>query len=218
MRRKNFMVIVLVVAMVGLGLWWFTWPTAAVPEKMATTPMPAKAAAPALSKVEAPKSVAPPTIAPPASNPIASQRLPVSVPDTSADPQANLKTAFADIARLIRAGDTATFRETYDPPGKLDPQQIQQMRVKQQQTAALAAQNPQLQQILQKMNEAIAQSFEAHEYQTPTYNDAGDEATYMYTVPGYQEQPTPRVFVKINGKWYLKLAALPDSGGASTFR
>jgi hypothetical protein len=47
-KRKNIILIALAVAILGLSLWWFTRPTAAVPKKIA------EVGAPALSKVEAP--------------------------------------------------------------------------------------------------------------------------------------------------------------------
>jgi len=63
----------------------------------------------------------------------------------------------------------------------------------------------------------MAQAFEALENQTPTLNATGDEATYTYTVPTISDMDNgvftgtgnqiSWVFVKINGKWYIKSGA-----------
>jgi len=58
-----------------------------------------------------------------------------------------------------------------------------------------------------QIQEEAAQDIEDLESQTPTYNDAGDEATYVYTPRVFGEfakEQERRTFIKINGKWYEK--------------
>jgi hypothetical protein len=203
MKPKRFILVALAVVIVGFGIWWFTMPSAAVPVNTAAAPMPAKA--------EGPKPIAPPTvaapIAAPAPNPVASQPLPASAPDPSGDPQTDLKIAVLDIARLIRdGGDPGAILETYTPPDKLTPQRIQEIQMGIQHRADMGTQDPGFKQFTQELTEIYAKAYESLENQTPTYNDAGDEATYMLTFvypDGYSNQSS-KTFVKINGKWYLK--------------
>jgi hypothetical protein len=57
------------------------------------------------------------------------------------------------------------------------------------------------------MKAGQVQSWTELESQTPTFNAADNEATYMYTIhftDGPSSQPLPRVFIKIDGRWYLK--------------
>lgn len=206
MKRKNFTLLVLAVTIACLVIWWFTRPPVAILEKTVAVPLPAKA--------DAPKYVAPPTIAPPVvppapkpgTAPVAATQTTASFSPESADPQTDLKTAIPDIARLLRSGDTLGFRQTYTPPdelAQLGPQYIQKLQALQ----AQAAQDPDLQQELQKISEGAAEAWEAVEDQTPTFDAVGDEATYLYMLPGVGDAPgaqVPRVFVKIDGKWYLK--------------
>ncbi len=82
----------------------------------------------------------------------------------------------------------------YTPPDKFDPHALKEIQETQQQVA----QNPELQQKLQKsVYEPLAQSYETLEYQNPTFNITGKEATYMAT-------RGKLIFVKIDGKWYIK--------------
>ncbi len=210
MKPKNFIVIALVVAILCLGLWWFTRSKASAPEKTAVAKLPAP------SQVEAPKYVAPSTIAPPLAPPAAKpDAAPIaaahptadSSPDPNADPQADLKTAIPDIARIKRAGDMLAFAQTYTPPDELDPQDIQII----QKFQAEFAKDPGLKERTQPSAEAEAQAWEALEEQTPTLNSTGDEATYTFTSPPEPDagQPvsieTTIVFLIINGKWYVKI-------------
>jgi len=207
MKLKTPTLIALAVAIVGLGLWWLSQPTTAAPEKMAAAPLPAKTMVPA-------KMVASPTIAPPVAPPaqqtdiaLAAVAPPIeeSPPDPNADPQADLKTAIPDIVRLIRAGDQVGAYKTYCPPDELNPKDVQQMQDLIMQSMAATAQVPELQQLMQKNRDEFARAFEALEDQTPIYNDAGDEATYKFAMPG--EGTEPMTFGKIDGKWYIKQIA-----------
>lgn len=67
-------------------------------------------------------------------------------PGPQADPQADLQTAILDIARLQRDGDIVKLWLRYTPPDKFDPHALKEIQETQQQVA----QNPELQQKLQK--------------------------------------------------------------------
>jgi hypothetical protein len=123
-----------------------------------------------------------------------------------------LKTAIPDIARLLRSGEQVAFLQTYFSPeqlNQLDPQFIERLQKKQQQEQADFAQHPEDRrvqedhQILQQECEGAAEIYEAIEDQTPALNDTGDEATYNTSMGGTMALTTI-VFVKINGKWYVK--------------
>jgi hypothetical protein len=118
-----------------------------------------------------------------------------------------LSTALPDIARLLRDGDFDTLMKTYMTPDKLasmSPQDQQRMTMMSQ-----MAQNPQV----KPMFDAMADAIEGLKDQTPTMNDAGDEATYQLSPPEGMAPPNtppqPVTFVKINGQWYIK----NDPGG-----
>jgi hypothetical protein len=211
MKPKNFTLVAITVAIVCIGLWWFTRPRAVIPEKTAQAFDASKANAPALSKVEAPRPIVPSNIAPPIAPPAPkSGSAPIAATAPSipkADPQADLKTAVLDIARLIRdGGDPEAFLVTYTPPDKLDPQRIQEIQMGMQNRTDMGVKDPFMRRMTQDLTELYAKGYESLENQTPTYNDAGDEATYMLTFvypDGYSNQSS-KTFVKINGKWYLK--------------
>jgi hypothetical protein len=161
-----------------------------------------------------PRQFAPPAITPPvASLATKPDSAPAAVPppvaesppNPNADPQADLKTALPDIVRLLREGDRVGAYKTYCPPDELNPRDIQQMQELLMQSLAAAAQDPGLQQLMQKNQDEFSLAFEALEDQTPTYNDAGDEATYKFANPSEGEEPL--TFVKIDGKWYIKQIA-----------
>ncbi len=203
MKRKIVVLSVLVIA--GVCVWWFTQPASApVREKVATA-----------SKAPAPLPPVPPSsaqvVAPKAAPVVYSQEQAASASTSSvapvADPQADLKTVFPHLAGLIRSGDLMAYTLAYTPPGKLTPEAIQQLQQLQDRntTHPLPA--------LQQSRERAAEAWEALESQTPTFNEAGDEATYMLTIsgmargiPGITQGGTqvPRTFIKIDGKWYLK--------------
>ncbi len=211
MKPQRSILIVVIIILVGVGLWFFTQPKDK-PEKTADVPAPAKVAEP---KPLAPPSIAPP-VAPPAPKPDSAPVAATTPPSDSSDPQTDLKTAFADIARLIRARDVATRYQTYTPPDEFDPKIFRQYQANQLQMHAEAAQDPHLKEIMDKSGDRDAQSYESLADQTPTLNAAGDEATYMRTVVLTESGPTIQErtdFVKINGKWYEKPAYA--SGGVS---
>jgi hypothetical protein len=181
----------------------------ATPEKIAATPSPAKTDAPALnnvevpalSKVEAPKQLAPPTIAPPVTPPTpkpGTTPIAESPPDSN-DPQTDLKTAIPNLAHLYKSLDWPSLYQTYTPPDKIDPQEMQTLQLSKEKLAAAGI-------IDDEYWDNFSQSFEALAYQNPTYNDAGDEATYEWTLNLVDAAPYHEIttFVKINGKWYLK--------------
>jgi hypothetical protein len=210
MKPKNFALVVLVVAIVGIGLWWFTRSTAVAPEKTATALMPAK--------TDAPKQVAPMIITPPIASPApipdvvpVSARpivvLPIAAapPDPSADPQTDLKTAIPDVARLYRAGDQVKIYLTYTRPDQIDSQIMQQIQTQQAQT------NNFQDQPWDEISEDEAASFDEIEDQTPILNAAGDEATYMLRRTDAAVPPgtrMPMTMIKINGKWYFNPKSL----------
>lgn len=216
MKRKNLILIALAVAIVSLSLWWFMRPTAAAPKPIA------EIGAPALSKIATPKPIASPAIAPPvvslapkpdSASVATAQSVAAPLSDPNADSKAELNTALEDMARLQRAGHFMEFAQTYDTPdewAKEEPRLIQGNQLVQ----AALAQDPELSTDELPIGETYAQSYEALEKQTPTFNASGDEATYTYMSPTDSDimngvasgtgTPTPLVFVKINGKWYLK--------------
>ncbi len=205
MKPQRFILIALAAVIVGASLWWFTRP-AETPEKTADVP--------ALAKANTPKTAGPTTqIAQPLAPPVkikSQTAKSADAPPNSSDPQADLKTAIPEIARLVRAGDWATFRETYTSPDKADPRDIQKMRDVQQQTEIDVSKDPKYGQFMQQQYEAMAESFEALENQTPIFSAAGNEATYQYATPAFSNGkmvqgviPEAMTFVKINGKWYF---------------
>jgi len=206
MKSKRIGLIAVAVALSGLGLWWFMGPPSSPPS------VPVQMVNREPEPPSHPATAAP--IAPPAPKPVDAPgkgtvaALATPLPDPAADPQAELKTAFADIACLYRANDLLLFWQTYTTPeqwaktGTVMTQRILQVQ-------ANTAENPGMQAELQKMSEVFAQGYDALTSQTPTFNDAGDEATYSLVLDfgGGRVSTEPWTFVKINGKWYLKPGA-----------
>jgi len=206
MKPKNLILAVVIVALVGLGPWWSTQPTATIPVKTA------EVAAPAPVMVEAPKQVAPPTIAAPIAPPVA-QPAPAPQPvaaDLAIDgAQAELNAAFDDIATMIQAGDFEGVSEKYATPTALA--KIEQIPQERQ-----AAKKQAMQQMMsspqgQQMKQVMTQKFQSLKNQTPEMNASGDEATYQLKAtadllpPGTAiPPPRPIGFVKIDGRWYAK--------------
>jgi cytoskeletal protein RodZ len=203
MKAKKLALVVLVIAIVGVGIWWFIRPTTANLEKTVQALMPAKANTPPAAVVEMPKL-------PPVSLNAGENNPPTSSANLSPDPndpQADLKTAIPDIVKSLRLGDILTLKKTYTPPNKLDPQQFQQMLDNVVQAMGRMAENPDFREKMQISYDEEAKHFESFETQTPTYNATGDEASYTYTrqplFDGDETQVT-QTFVKIHGKWYMK--------------
>ena len=152
-----------------------------------------------------PKAVA----TPPAGStlsPAPSPALGTAKQSTASNPQTDLKTTIQDIARLTKSGDLALLAKTYMPPDQYAQSSAQYASTP---NFAEMAKNPQIQPILpqlQQASEAQGKAFEALKDQTPTYNTAGDEATYMMSPPPGEGDGTPQpiTLVKIGGLWYLK--------------
>jgi hypothetical protein len=220
MKPQNIVVAVVLIAAIAAGAWYFMQPAtpaekvadapkaADTPAPAATTPPPApapKPTPPAPAAVPAPAPIAKPVMAPvaaPALTPAQSAPAADTGTADSSNAQADLSTAIPDVARLFRAGDFDTLAKTYMPPDKyasMTPQQKAQVAM-----MAQMAQNPQA----APMFAAMADSIESLKDQTPTYNDAKDEATYMLAPPAglapAGTPPQPVTFVKIDGKWYMK--------------
>ena len=222
-RKKNTGAVVVIVAALA-GLWWFTQPTFS-PVKIASAPLTAKPDVVTEFQYSVdPKSPAlhPPASAPMAPPPPRSPQTPSAAIPQPADPQADLKTVFPDIARLWRNGDIMKLMQTYMPDewARMTPEWMQQAQDLEAWDKARAAINPNDR---DPKEEPMAQMYEALKDQTPTFNATGDEATYfvvrhalalpaialppgMPPIPGLGEDPPPMtlVMVKINGKWYIK--------------
>ncbi len=211
MKPKNSILVVLAFAILFLGLWlfmreagvyWLIWPA---PTRRSAVEL---ASQPGASEYVVPQAIAPP-IAPPAPRSgVASETANSSSDLASADAQADLKTAFAKYASLLRAGDMVGFTQASTPPAYLA--NFDGMQAIQAAQASGSLQRP----IWQKRLEGEAQDFDTLAGLTPTFNADGDEATYMITVHPDPIQgagsnaPQPMVFVKIDGKWYIK----PEKG------
>jgi len=211
MKPKNFIIISLVIAIVCFGTWWLMRPKATKPAKTAVAPMPAKADAFALSKVEAPKRLAPPTIAPPGNllaplpdiAPIAATQPTAAlspVPDSKS--LVELDATIAKIANFYREGDLLGYYQYITQPDKIDFNRLQQLQNSKQQNDDLAAQVPYWREEMLKDFMPFAKAYEDLETQIPTFNSDGNEATYVFTIE--DEDPHPMTFVKINGRWFAK--------------
>jgi len=217
MIRKKIPLTIVFTALGGVIIWWFIWQTAPGPKKIAelTTPTKTAAAKQVESSIIAPPIVSssPQPIAAPAAS---SHSVATSPTEIGADSQTDLKTAFADMARLVRAGDMMTLVQTYTPPDKLTPLLIQQAQtiegMAQAQMAALPPDlPPEVQEKIAHPFERLARIFDSLNDQTPTFNASGDEATYLIarsappnSSSGASPAPKPLVMVKINGRWYMK--------------
>jgi hypothetical protein len=206
MKPQNIVIAVILIAAIAAGACAPAEKVADAPK--ADTPAPAATTPPAPAVKPTPPTPTPaPAVAKPAMAPVSA---PAPAPAPAADtgtastgnPQADLSTAIPDVARLMRAGDFAMLTKTYMPPDKyasMTPQQQQQMAM-----MAAMAQSPEA----KPMFDALADSFASLKDQTPTYNDAKDEATYMLAPPAGMAPPNtppqPVTFVKINGQWYMK--------------
>jgi cytoskeletal protein RodZ len=177
MKPRKFFPVLLVFlfALIGVGLWWFLRPSATALVKTATASPPAKIdsvkiIAPPV-QVESPKIPAVPTHAEAA----------INATPLSANPQADLKTAIPDLARLAAAGQSAELHLYYYPPGRVNHAQVDVLMKQEAETQHLldiSSPDSRFVQGIQKLRAAGEQSWINLEAQTPTYNAAGDEATY----------------------------------------
>jgi hypothetical protein len=193
---------------------WLLWsPTSPQPEKQPVTAKPA-----AIDSVAKPRLVASPKLAQPVLAPVVvpantvesiktqpaqSDPFGLSPATGNEDPQANLITAFADMKRLIRAGEMVKFYQTYSWPGHFTEEDARNLQAIQDKLKVTP--NPEE----FKRREAFARIIEDMESQTPVFNDAGDQATYTYTLlpPPGSDEPGPTAtatMIKIDGKWYIK--------------
>jgi len=183
----KFLGIVIILAVVGLIAWWAT----PVAEPPANTPAPApEKVAPPTIKVAAPVQVAPPVqvaapVAPPA--PVV-ETPPVAQPALPPDPRLDLATALPDFLNIVQSGDYLTATEDYLalPPN-----------TSAQQVLAGLQQNPNFPQMVQM----AVDTMRAAQSVAPSFNDAGDVATYTFPAP-VDGQPSVR-WRKVDGKWTL---------------
>jgi cytoskeletal protein RodZ len=68
MRPKNLTLVIVFVALIGIGIWWVMQPKEVVSVKAAQAPVPTKTVAPPMAQVEMPKLAA---VAPPSNPPVA---------------------------------------------------------------------------------------------------------------------------------------------------
>ncbi len=207
--------LLILIIFIGMGIWWLI-PTSVIPlTKSAelappTEAKPAQQTSPDTPKLLTSSMVAPvvePPVAPPVAPSMQNSAVAPSPLDPNGDPQADLSTAIPDLVHLARAGDFLSIYLNYTPPGKVNPDNVRTEQTVLQRIARAKATDPKLRQIVQAQDDAAARAYEALESQAPTFSDAGDEATYMYLpdpelVPN--GVPYPMIFVKIDGKWYMK--------------
>jgi len=209
MKPRNYPILALLALIIGGAIWLFSRTPGGVTIDTYTEASPAQTAAPKTAVAQA--------------APAAQVELPKAAAvgakdgsnvDPNASAQAELKAAFLDMGRLIRAGDYVAYHETYFyTPNQTELDAIERAKVDQVRTAAKRASNPDnpnTRQVIQ-LNEVNAQAIEALANQTPTFNTAGDEATYQYIDPDYETgtypgtgEATPLTFIKIDGRWYRK--------------
>ncbi len=206
MKPKHFLLAFFIVAIVGVGIWWFAQPKPTPLEKTADSKSPAS------GNIAAPKP-APTQIAAPITPPAAkSSTAPPdggSEPDKG-DPHAELSTAINDISSRLLSGDLYSVETNYSLPevlAKIPPEELANLQ--ELQTALDSSPQP----VRRLQN--YAQVYQTLEGQTPEMNAAGDEATYQVTPPrGMAGDPVSGspvtlptltvTFQKIDGKWYIK--------------
>jgi len=117
------------------------------------------------------------------------------------DPQSDLKTALPDIVNLLRSHRDVDLFLKYAPPGYLEkhPTYLPELQDRVDQQLQFEAQNAGFPGTT-SIDEEIAEMYDDLQSRTPTLNDAGDEATYT----AHLLTTHPEVFVKIDGKWYMK--------------
>jgi len=204
MKPKNFILIILLVIVVGLGIWWFMRPTTAIPEKTAEASTQGKSYAP---KLVAPQAIAPPLPRPANESITGTQSNTKEPTNPNAAAREELNREFSNMAKLIRAGgasDKIEFLQTYYTPEVLAKQfNLTMKQLQQEATMPPDPEGP-------LIDEEFAQSWDDLVSQTPTFNTIGDEATYtqIKRFDG-DSAPSELTMVKINGKWYIDF---PKSG------
>ena len=216
-------ILLAVIIILMLATWAF-YPHS--PQIMATTAAAKKEGVALGPLVASPKAVAL-AIAPPAPNPAATLGTD-NQPD--ADPQADLKSVLQELARLELASDDFTALKKFTPPDSPNMEFVQAL-IQQHEAMEqkMEANNPGFLKMAAAQAEThpggfrvmAANNWEELEDQTPTYNAAGDEATYVYTSQPFQLRSGRTVgevaqrsvtFIKINGKWYEKALGEVRSG------
>jgi len=230
LKKSKILALILIAILIGGAFWLFSQTPEYVATATLTVTPAAKADAPkVIPQVELPKAAA---VGANAETDAATAK----TADPNAAAQAELKAAFLNMGRLIRAGDYATFKETYSyiDPSPSDLNDIQRAREHQASVAAARARDPEnpLTRFMQQSDIANAQSYEALASQTPIFNSDRDEATYQYIAPDVTPdsetgdnigtgtysgtgEARPLTFIKINGRWYYKPTNYkkPDSQG-----
>jgi hypothetical protein len=148
---------------------------------------------------------------------------------STADPQQDLKTAIPDLLRIVKGGDFKTLVQTYAAPAKraallsmFDPSSdpdFQKMPPEAQAMILQTMQGPEMKAQLNEMMQTLIAGLESIQDATPTYNDAGDKATYKVTLPpgSTPAGATPPdsgpggkdsddlTFVKVDGRWFMDM-------------
>ncbi|HVT82262.1 MAG TPA: hypothetical protein VHM90_16590 [Phycisphaerae bacterium] len=205
MKRREPALVVLVVILAAVG-WWYAPRNRSTPEKAA------QSVASAPNKVATTLSATPPLVAPPAASAVKQSEAAAdatAAPDPNAFAKAELQADVREIARLKRNGDFVDFYLTYILPDKIDQKIVEDLQKTQANAVALEARSPEATRIFQDLYDMAARSWEAMENQTPTFNPAGDEATYKFSLVDANGAVTNTLvstitFIRINGKWYIK--------------
>lgn len=109
-----------------------------------------------------------------------------------------MNTTLSDLVGLLQSGDFVTAFERYMPPEMLAQLPPEQKSMIEQQLAA--GPPPGAQQDIQMMVIVL----QGMQTQTPTFNEAGDRATYQISDPtGRNTDTKPLSMRKIDGKWYV---------------
>jgi hypothetical protein len=207
MKPKNFILDAVAVAIVGIGLWWFTRPTVTAPEKPPQAPMLAKAdSAP---KIVAPQSIAPP-IVPPATITQAENRAvaattphpqtPNAAPDADSplkvEPQVDLNDAISQAIRVYQAKD-------FSGMVKLLPQSFIDLMIQDGAIESSEDYAKKLREIPQEDENInrVLQVLQSLQNQAPEMSPDDTIATYKIDPPINQADTV--YFRKENGFWYL---------------
>ena len=196
--------VVILIAATGALIWWLNPSTAEAPAVNITAPAASPAPAATKLAVIMPPTPKPATIAPPTAAPVTEVAVAGAAPKSpakKADSQASLDTAIPDLANLLQSGDLVTAFENYTLPddlAQIPPERIVEVE---DQLRALVT-NPQIQPRLQ----LISQMLDTFKGQTPTYNDAGDRATYQ--MPGLGAGGATFSFQKVGDHWYISQAGM----------